>query len=246
MPRKYTVRDAPRRVRLRWLRKARATRSKNAECRKVLQAQGWARQEEPEVLPEYLGPEYLGAPYPVEVRMPGAEAARRYEQSIGMNPFDQVSRGRRVTVAAPDGRLTTGRAAMQAADGSWVLKVPRSRQPVLATEENIVRVGGVVRKVSKNPELLVYSNPGGRRANMKRRRRRRNSWHGHRKGHRRAALKGWRSRRRRPGRRSRRSGRRRSGRGRMPRTWRATVKRYGVKVGAKMWRKAKRRGRGKH
>jgi hypothetical protein len=77
------------------------------------------------------------------------------------------------------------------------------------------------------------------------RRRRRNSWKGHRKAHARAARKGWRSRRR--GRKSR--GRRRSRKSRSKYcrnktrkgSYRALVRKLGVKKAVKVWRKRKRR-----
>jgi hypothetical protein len=122
---------------------------------------------------------------------------------------------------------------MRSTYGGWVLNLGgRYGTPGIADEKNIVRVAGG-RRVSKNPELLVMYNPNGGRAaagagvefNVRKHTVRR---------------KAMRRRRRRNLPLTVRSGRRKH-------TYRALVRRVGVKRAAKMWRKAKKfHGYSKH
>jgi hypothetical protein len=82
---------------------------------------------------------------------------------------------------------------------------------------------------------------------MRHRRRRRNSWHGHKAGHRAAALKGWRKRKhsRKYSRKHSRKYGKRSGKkfvrvGGRKLSWKGLVKRFGVKKAKKLYRKGKR------
>lgn len=84
----------------------------------------------------------------------------------------------------------------------------------------------------------------------RRRRKARNSWRGHKRAHSRAAKKGWRRRKARGSRRKSRRSRKARGRSRSRRTrrgkrcrkgtWKALVRRYGVKGAKKHYRKCKR------
>lgn len=184
-----------------------------------------------------------------DLRDKRAKWARTKAAKMGMsnNPgrlLDQVRPGSTVTVVNRFGQLRKGRAVMRSSSGGWVLNMGgRYGTPEIADDKNITKVSGGRRAQARNPELLVVSNPGNRR-NASMRRRRRNSWHGNRKGHRKAALKGWRKRRhsRKGSRRStRRKGRKSRGRrSKHFRTYRAACKALGIgKAAARAWKKSK-------
>lgn len=174
-----------------------------------------------------------------------------YGYGYANNPGWNIKPGDRVSFVDRFNKVRTGRAVMPSSYGGWVLNTGgRHGTPALADDTNITKVSSG-RARARNPELLVVSNPD--RRNAMRRRRRRNSWRGNRKGHRAAALKGWRKRRhgggrrkgsRRKGsrkvRRSRKGSRRRgSRRSKHFRTFKAAVKRLGVKKGVRAWKASK-------
>jgi hypothetical protein len=232
---KYNVTNAPRHIRLKWLKKAQRARKYYAGCRKRMGSRLAAK---------------TSIFHPTPIAPPIARSIDETEDWVPhSNPgglVNQVRPGSLVTVVNRFGQLRKGRAVMRSSSGGWVLNMGgRYGTPEIADDNNITKVSGGRRAQARNPELLVVSNPGDRRNASMRRRRRRNSWRGNRPGHRKAALKGWRKRRhgRRKG--SRRSTRRkgRKSRGRRSkhfRTYRAACKALGIgRAAARAWKQSK-------
>jgi len=263
--RKYTVVTAPPAVRRRWLRKAIATRRRKylARCRaamkgapvpapvsvsRVASAVTATKLPPPPTMAAPVeapvaAPRLWGSPY----KGPDREPLGSYRESLGLereqfvpdlpefkvmdNPsaLDEVRAGSMVTIADYDGKLRTGRAVMPSSHGGWVLNLGGAHgTPAIADERNIVRVGGGSRRLrGKNPELLVMYNPDGSPSsavpgaelNVRQHRTRRGAM-----------------RRRRRGRNlplTVRIGGRKH-------TWRALVKRYGVRGAKRKWRGKKK------
>lgn len=181
-------------------------------------------------------------------RYSATDARAAWTRQRKSNPGWNIKPGDKVSFVDRFNKVRSGRAVMRSSYGGWVLNTGgRHGTPAIADDSNITKVSSG-RARARNPELLVVSNPD--RRNAMRRRRRRNSWRGNRKGHRAAALKGWRKRRhggsrrkgsRRKGSRRSRKGSRRKGsrRSKHFRTFKAAVKRLGVKKGVRAWKASK-------
>jgi hypothetical protein len=81
-----------------------------------------------------------------------------------------------------------------------------------------------------------------RRTAMRKRRRSRNSWKGHKVAHRKAALKGWRKRSRKGRKKYAKSGKKFIRFGGQKVSWKGLVRRKGVKGAVKIWRKSRKIG----
>lgn len=258
----YGAAAASKRTKLRWLKKARRKQKYLARCRAKLgmrRSRGSSRAvaaTRPLVtrtlgpaMPEFRQMAFTAAPRmetPFSRPEPGegdnpyrrhishswsrpSSWAQPNPMSFSRNPngvtgaslVSTVRPGDRVTIVDERGHMRVGRAVMPSSHGGWVLNLGGAHgTPGIADESNIVRVSQG-RQRANNPELLVMSNPGRRRRSG------RVSGSLHVRGRR-----AMRRRRRNLPLTVRIGGRKH--------TWRALVKKHGVKGARKYWRGKKK------
>lgn len=215
---KYTVATAPASVRKRWAKQAAETRRRCALALRRKMARGYDPEARHIVPASSVPVVRASAPLPSIYEEEDAVVGTNPELMVIHNPchYRRRASNARFTISHRRNTMRRRRRRNSARKGSY---------------RSLVRQMGV----KKAARLWRKSKRGRRKA--------RNSWHGQKKRHARAARKGWRGRRRgRKGarRRSRKSSkycRRRVRKG----SYRALVRKLGVKKAVKIWRKRKRK-----
>ena len=214
------IANASRATRRKWALKASRTRAKSrlADCEGKLQSHmlsahprvlGLSAEDYAGYRPERSVEEYAGVP-----------KATNPELMLVHNPVPRSHLGYSLSVRH---RRTT----MRRRSGKKAVRVGGKRR----TWKGLVRKFGVKKaaRIWRSSKKI-----GGKKRRSSRRRRARNSWKGHKRAHARAARKGWRKRRHRGSRRKSRRGKRcRKG------SYRALVRKFGVKKASKKWRKSR-------
>jgi hypothetical protein len=250
MAKKYTVVDAPRRVRLRWARKAAITRRANKKLREC-KAQLVGCSQKLEAAPilssgrdmrryDYMSPEV--SQYDELAESAPQAAAEYVGYGYSANPCRRRSLNPELMVVHNPGRHYRSRA------GRVSLSVRHRRNNMRRKSRNLPLTVKIGRKRHTYRRFIRAAMKGGKMT-MKQAARKwkrskkfhgyskkrvsRNSWKGHRKAHARAARKGWRKRRmRRMGRSRRRCKANR---------WMKLVKKYGVKKAKRHYRCKRRK-----